>query len=224
MTAPINQELHMKKFLSPIATVVALSLAPAVAWADVDDRVGGYAVVGLGKTKAEAHGKKIDLNQGKGKVGTGKFNYTLGGGYRLSDNFAVETNFHGQAGNGKKKSSRNKNAASNGEMGSLKTRAYTVSGLVILPIGDRVELFGRAGVGRMNASFSPAAGSDIGRARSSGMATQFGAGANFYVGQNSFLRTEWTTLRGKGNDDVAKALGRNKLRSSGVMVSYGHNF
>ena len=148
----------------------------------------------------------------------------VGGGYRLSDHFAVETNFHGQAGDGKKKSSRNKNAASNGEMGSLKTRAYTVSGLVIMPVGERVELFGRAGVGRMNTSFNPAAGSDIGKARSSGVATQFGAGANFYVGQNSFVRTEWATLRGKGNDDVAKALGRNKLRSSGVMVSYGHNF
>ena len=216
----------MKKILSPIAAVVALSLAPAAAWADVQDRSGGYAVGGLGKTKTEAHGKKIDLNQGKQKVGTGKFNYTVGGGYRFNDHFAVETNVHGQAGNSKKKSSRNgsKDAKSNGEVGSLNTRAYTVSGLVIMPVGERVELFGRAGVGRMNTSFTPTAGSAISKARSSGMATQFGAGANFHVGENSFVRTEWTTLRGKGNAAVAKALGRNKLVSSGVMVSYGHNF
>ena len=61
----INQESQMKKILSPIATVVALSLAPAAAWADVQDRSGSYAVVGLGKAKTEVHGKKVDLNQGK---------------------------------------------------------------------------------------------------------------------------------------------------------------
>lgn len=214
----------MKKNLTPIAIAVALSLAPAAAWAEVQDRSGGYAVVGLGKTKTEANGKKIDVNQSKPKVGNGKFNYTVGGGYRLNDYFAIETNVHGQAGDRKKKSSRDKNPKSNGEVGSLNTRAYTVSGLVIMPVGEHVELFGRAGVGRMNTRFTPTAGSDIGKASSSGMATQFGAGANFYVGEDSFVRTEWTMLRGKGNDDVAKALGRNKLVSSGVMVSYGHNF
>ena len=109
----------MKKTLTPIAIAAALSLAPAAAWAEVQDRSGGYAVVGLGKTKTEANGKKIDVNQSKPKVGNGKFNYTVGGGYRLNDYFAIETNVHGQAGDRKKKSSRDKNPKSNGEVGSL---------------------------------------------------------------------------------------------------------
>ncbi|WP_447595473.1 outer membrane beta-barrel protein [Stenotrophomonas rhizophila] len=223
MTAPINQELHMKKFFSPLAVVTALSLAPAVAWADVDDRTGVYGVVGVGKPKVAAHGRNMDANQSKPRVDNAKLGYTLGTGYRLNNYLAVEADFYGQAGNRKNSSTRTGDA-SNGRNGSVKNRAYTVSGLAIMPLGDHVELFGRAGVGRMNTSFTAATGSNLGKARSSGMATQFGAGANVYVGDNSFLRAEWTTLRGKGKDDVAKALGRDKLRASNVMVSYGHNF
>lgn len=216
----------MSKLFSPLAVIAALSMAPTVALADNADRSGAYGVIGLGKPKVAAHGKKMDPQQEKQKVGNSKLAYTFGTGYRVNDYFAVEADFFGQTAGKKSKSRGNDNANARGknEVGALKSRAYTVSGLAILPLGDSFELYGRAGVGRMTTTFTPALGNDMGKARSSGMATQFGVGANFHVGENSFLRTEWSTLRGKGNDDVAKVLGRDKMRSSQVMVSYGHTF
>lgn len=211
----------MKQVFSPIAVAAALALLPAAALAGNADRTGAYGVVGVGKQKTSAHGKQMDANPARQKLGNGKVGYTVGGGYRLSDYFAVEADVYGQAGNAGKGKKR---AMAGTQAGALKSRAFTVSALGIVPIGDRVELFGRAGVGRMNTSLQPATGSSLGNASSSGAALQFGAGANVYLGSNSFLRTEWTTLRARGSNEVATALGRERLRTSQVTLSYGHTF
>lgn len=211
----------MKKFVSPLVAALSLAVVPATAFADASDRTGAYGVVGLGTSKVAAHGKDSGAER-KGKdIGSSKLGYTLGAGYRINEYLAVESDFSGTA-KGKKKSS---SASSNKTpRDSVSSRALTVSALGIIPVGDSVELFGRAGIGQMQTRFAPAAADGLGRTKARGMATVYGVGANVYLTDNSFLRTEYDVLRSKKGDAVAKAVGGKRLNTSQLTVSYGYNF
>jgi len=207
----------MSKSLSPLIVALALVASPAVALADAGDRVGAYGVVGLGKGKVTAQGKQSAADKKSKDIGSSKMAYTLGAGYRINEYLAIESDFSGTA-KGKKKSSQKQNTRQRADVSS---RALTVSALGIIPVGDSVELFGRVGAGQMQTKYAPGG---TGQVKARGMVMKYGVGANFYLTDNSFLRTEYDVMRSRKGSEVAKAAGGKRLNNSQLTVSYGYNF
>ena len=211
----------MKKSLSPLIAALLLAALPTVAWADADDRVGAYGVVGLGKGKVTAKGNERNVDKTSKNIGSSKLAYTLGAGYRINEYLAIESDFSGTF-KGKQKSATSKGKKSSRD--GVSSRALTVSALGIIPVGDHVELFGRAGIGQMQTRFTPATGSEMSRIKSRGMAAVYGVGANVDLTGNSFLRTEYSVMRSKKGNAIAKERGGNRLDNSQLTLSYGYNF
>jgi len=207
----------MKYFITFTAALTLAAAAPLASAADLD-REGVYGVVGIGKSDIFAPAKNGQGTR-KQKLKDGRFAYTLGAGYRLNNNLALEADFSSQLG-GRKSSKKNAGRAKDMMTG----RALSVSALGILPLGESVELYGRAGIGYLQGKYSPAAGSDARRTRSTALAPVYGVGANFHVSKNSFLRTEWTTMKTRSGNKAAQAAGGNRLHNRQINVAYGYNF
>ncbi|MEG2802525.1 outer membrane beta-barrel protein [Stenotrophomonas sp.] len=189
-------------------------LASAGASAADVQREGVYALAGVGvqgtvwerdTPKAAGGGDDTRIDN--------RLGYTLGTGVRLTPFLAVEANYYGMAGKARKE-----------QVGAFGNQAATASVLGILPVGGRVDLYGRVGGGYVRQAFVPKAGSRYAPAEDTRAALQLGAGVNVHLNGGSFLRAEWNTWRPAKRSAVAKASGADRFGTAQLALSYGLTF
>ncbi|WP_049458134.1 outer membrane beta-barrel protein [Stenotrophomonas maltophilia] len=206
-----------------LTAAAALALAfSATAWAGPSDRTGLYGFAGASKSDVFTPGKNQQGLKSDRKWSDGKLGYTVGVGYRISPNFAVEGAYHRQA--SESRSSSRSKGADTAVAGGYTGSYASASALGILPIGDRFELFSRIGVASMQTSFKADRNSALDNRSSRQWAMQYGFGATMNLGDNSFLRTEWSMLKPNGKSRAAQAVGRDRVRHSQIGVAFGHRF
>lgn len=211
----------MVRLFSSLIAVSAL-IATNPADASPRQRAGGYATAGVGKQDVFAAGQPGRAD-GYGQAWRqGEFSYAFGLGYRLGANLAVETTFQDQLDATRVHASPNAPATAFG--GELSASLLAVSTVATLPIGDRLELFGRLGTGKLDSRYTPDAASGHGTTRSRDSARIVGLGGNLYLGRDSFVRMEWNRMRTRGASATAQAMGYERLRMTQVMLMVGHHF
>ncbi|HEL3781691.1 TPA: porin family protein [Stenotrophomonas maltophilia] len=208
-------------------SVASLALVPCLllaghASAQSADRSGLYGFAGASKSDVFTPGTNQQGQKSDRKWSDGKLGYTVGVGYRITPNLALEAAYHRQASESRS-SSRSKNTDTSIAGGYTGSHA-SASALGILPIGDRFELFSRLGVASMQTSFNADRDSALDNRSSRQWAMQYGFGATMNLGQNSFLRTEWSALVPRGKSGAAQAVGRDRIRHSQIGVAFGHRF
>lgn len=189
--------------------VVAALLAPSLAHADS----GFYGLAGIGRHTTDIKSANAAAARTADTSASNRA-YSVGGGYRIHRNFAVEGNYYDMGSSGQHEA-----------LGAVDARAATVSALAMLPIGNRAELFVRTGVGRMKLSVQREGAADA--SRRTGV-RQFGVGGNVRVGKRSFVRGEWNVWG--GGDQLKKgAVTESRVQAYNVTpsqftVSYGLRF
>jgi opacity protein-like surface antigen len=83
---------------------------------------------------------------------------------------------------------------SNGNV-TQKVTALTAAALATYPMNDQIELFGKAGVARWTDTYTDSNDSK----KNKGTNVLVGAGANYDLGDNIGVRTEWERYKGIGN-------------------------
>lgn len=209
----------MRKSFPLIALVPCLLLA-ANASADTLDREGLYGFVGVGSHSVHLRAKHAAPENRNAQWRQSKIGFVSGAGYRLNDNFAVEAALQAQGGGSKA------NTPTQPGQVSLRSssRAATFSALGILPVGDRIELFGRAGVGAMRTSLTVTGMDFEHKAKAGSFAMQYGLGADVRLGDRSFLRAEWNILRPTSKSESARALAGERVTASQINLVYGRRF
>ncbi|HAL21563.1 MAG TPA: hypothetical protein DCP40_02335 [Stenotrophomonas sp.] len=206
------------------SSLIAISTLIVTNTADASprQRAGGYATAGLGKQNVFAAGQP-GRDDGYGQAWKqGEFSYALGLGYRFGANLAVETTFQDQLDATRVPASPNAPATALG--GELSASLLAVSTVATLPIGDRLELFGRLGTGKLDSRYTPDAAIGLGAIRSHDNARIVGLGGNVYLGRDSFVRMEWNRVRTRGASATAQAMGYERLRTTQVTLMVGHHF
>ncbi len=198
-------------------SLIALSLAlvATTAQASPADREGAYVYGGLGKTQASWKIPAADVAPGtKRKQRSSGASYSVGAGYRFSPFLAAEGSFDNTIGNRRSKDPGTANFSS---------RSLNVGGLALMPIGERVELFGKVAVGSRQQSFLPPKGTDVKTTRQSKFATTPSAGANVYLTDALALRAEYT-IPMSANKKVQQAAGVEKMRLNTWNVGMSYAF
>ncbi len=77
-----------------------------------------------------------------------------------------------------------------------KLSALTASALATYPLNDQIELFGKAGVARWTDKYTDSNDST----KNKGTNVLVGAGANYDLGDNMGVRTEWERFKGVGTN------------------------
>ncbi len=188
-----------------------LGMAPALA-AAAEGREGVYGLAGISRYKLEDKGAKDAA--GKRDVWKANTNaVSLGGGVRVSPNLAFEGGYR-----------FNPRGVKRDGVGKYSSQSLDASMLVIMPVGDRVELFGRAGAAYMRNSLKPAVKVEgIKAPRDSMLAARLGVGMDFHLSENTFIRAEASVLKPRKSGS-SKVLQGKKWQSEGVALSIGQRF
>ena len=210
----------MTQYFSPLLGALLLAAVPAVASADASDRTGVYGVAGLGKAQLSAYGKHVPNDKLTKDVGPSRLAYTLGAGYRINRYAAVESDFSSMGRHARTSAKGNGKPQRTG----VSSRAVSVSALGIVPVGQRVELFGRAGLGNMQSRYTAGGSTDARTVKTNGLARQYGLGSQLHLSDSSFLRTEYSVLRARKGSDAARAVNGDRLHNAQLTLSYGYRF
>ncbi|MDZ5816377.1 outer membrane beta-barrel protein [Stenotrophomonas maltophilia] len=205
--------------------VASLVLAPCLllaahASAQSTDRDGLYGFVGVGSHSVSIPASNVKPQYKNSEWKQSKIGFQTGAGYRFNDHFALEAAVFGQGGG---RTARKPTQAGDTHVRSS-SRGVTFSGVGLVPLGERFELFGRAGIGAMRTSLTATTVDFDHKAQSGTFALQYGLGANVRLGDRSFVRTEWTVLRPTGKSPSAAALGGDRVMTSQFNVAYGMHF
>lgn len=99
----------------------------------------------------------------------------------------------------------------NGEV-TQKATAFTTAALATYPMNEQIELFGKAGLARWTDKYTDSTGSNTNK----GTDVLVGVGANYDIGDNMGIRTEWERFKGIG---TATQKGDVDLLSVGLTFS-----
>ncbi|MHC9011435.1 porin family protein [Stenotrophomonas rhizophila] len=198
-------------------SLIALSLAlvATTAHASSPDREGAYVYGGIGKTHLKSKTPAADVVPGeKRKQSDSGTSYASGAGYRFGPFLAAEASFENTL-----KNSRSK------DVSRLTNRSLNVGGLALLPIGDRVEVFGKAAVGSRQQSLAPPknAVGDTKRIRQSKFGVTPSVGANVYLTEALAVRAEYSIPQSV-NKKVTQAAGDEKMRLNTRNVGMSYRF
>ncbi|MCC7634109.1 porin family protein [Stenotrophomonas rhizophila] len=162
-----------------------LSLFAASAPAMAHDREGSYVFAGVGAASTEWRTKAAATPPGQKRGNTSSnTSYQLGAGYRFNNYFGVESTYADMAGQARREG-----------IGGVDGKSLGVGAVGYLPIGDRFELFGKAGVGRTRYNFQSAAERSGPRTvRGTSSSPMLALGANFHLNRALSMRMEWSTL------------------------------
>lgn len=193
----------MKTNTCLLAALVALAV-PAMASAN-DARHGVYGIAGAA---AKTSQWKIEGQKDAKKT---RPDFNLGAGIRLNDYIALETNYYGIGKGAKLKG-----------VGTRQDRLLSGSALGIIPRGDNWDVYGRAGVGRLQERFKGAKGSGIEGVKYQSTAMQYGLGSQYHFNDSMFARVEWSARRGLKD---SKKRGDNRSRTaSELQFALGYTF
>jgi len=197
--------------LSLLAVMSALMVGTA--HAAPADRAGAYVYGGIGKASADLTRSAASAEDGRrhSARGSGSF-YTVGTGYRLAPNFAVESSLQSTVGSGR-----------GGTQGTLAHRSVDVGGLVVLPVGNRVEAFGKLAVGTRLQRYSAPTASEAGSTRERAFSLTPGVGVNLHLTDSLALRSDYT-FAGKMSNRVANGAGADKARLTTWTTSLAYTF
>lgn len=198
-------------------SLIALSLAlvTTAAHASPADREGAYVYGGIGKMHSNGKIPAADASPGsKRKQRSSSTGYSVGAGYRFSPFLAAEGSFDNTLGNRRSKDAGKTN---------LSSRAFTVGGVALVPIGDHVELFGKVAVGSRQQSFLPPKASEMKTTRQTKFATTPSIGANVYLTDALALRAEYS-IPLSVNKKVQQAAGQEKMRFNTWNVGMSYAF
>jgi len=164
---------------------VCLSLFAASAPTMAHDREGSYVFAGVGAASTEWRTKATATPAGQKRDNTSRnTSYQLGAGYRFNNYFGVEGTYADMAGQAKRDG-----------IGSVDGKSLGVGAVGYLPIGDRFELFGKAGVGRTRYNFQSAPDRSGPRTvRGTSSSPMLALGANYHLNSALSVRMEWSTL------------------------------
>lgn len=193
---------------------VCLSLLGATAPALAHDREGTYVFAGIGSANTQWKTKPGVAPAGQPRTtNTSTTSYQLGAGYRFNDYLGVETHYADMAGQ-----------AQRAGVGAVDAKALAVGVVGYLPIGNRFELFAKAGAGRTRYAFQPAAGSASTHAvRGSNSSTLLALGANYHLNSSLALRVEWSTL-GVSDKALRNAIGADALATGHWTAGLNYRF
>ena len=169
----------MKKAISAIAMGVALVGAPSLAQAQAADDKGIYIGGSVGQMEADGNcpaGFACDLKD------TG---WKLFAGYRFNRNLAIEGTFA-------KFGEVTVTSGATTATGELESFGAAVVG--ILPLGERFELFGKAGIVQTDQNFRVSGPGVVASIGNDGTEFHFGVGATFKLTKNFGIRAEWERL------------------------------
>ncbi|MDV3510478.1 porin family protein [Stenotrophomonas sp. C4297] len=209
----------MRKTLSLLAIISCM--LPTLASAQSSDRDGAYGFAGIGSyavTIPASSNVAPEYRDTRWK--NSKLGFHAGAGYRINDHFALELAAQAQGGGSK---ARTPTQAGDTHVRS-RGRALTFSGLGVLPLGDRFEIFGRAAIGAMRTSLTATTVEFDHKATSGTLALQYGLGASMRLGERGFVRTEWNVLRPTGKSRSAAPLAGERVYASQVNVAFGRHF
>lgn len=163
-----------------LLAAMALTLGSGLAMAaETPYYIGGD----VGKTS-----QRVDNNAQKRSTDS----YSVFGGYRLNENFAVEAGY------------TDLGKANFGGV-STKNRAYSLDGIARAPLGNNFGVYGRVGVAHVQRDYS----AGLGDADKTGL--KLGVGVDYALTQNVTLRAEATRFNnmpvGNGFDKKSDRLG-----------------
>lgn len=194
---------------------LSLTMAATTVYASPVDREGAYAYAGLGQVQSSWSIPAGDVVAGvKRKQSTSGAGYVAGAGYRFSPHLAAEASFENTLSNSR---------SSHPTTAVFTHRSFTVGGVALLPIGERVELFGKVAVGSRQQKLLPSTAVDAKPTRQNKFATTPSVGANVYLTEALALRAEYS-LPMTANTKVREAAGVEKLRFSTWNLGVGYRF
>lgn len=194
-------------------SLLSLALVGAPAHAAGDHYQGAYVYGGTGLTQIRSTTTpavtRPFTRASESHVGAA---YFVGVGYRFNPYFAVEGGYQGMNGEARRKA-----------VGGIKRSASDVGGLVLLPIGTRLELFGKLAYGTTRHTFSPAPGSGLPTVteRRSGLTPSIGANVRFNDAWS--LRME-ATLPQSTSKAFNQNSGHERVRSNNWMLGVAYRF
>lgn len=182
----------------PIALSLASLLVTVSAFAGGASENGIYAGLNVGDGKPDI--KAIAPN-----TISKKSNTVVGGilGYKVNKNFAVEGEYTGI---GKVK-------ASNG--GTAKGDAASLSAVGILPVGDKFQLFGKAGYANTKTKLT-----NFGATKASRSAPTYGLGAQYNINPMLGIRVGWDRYGAAINDAGSKVNSNANVTSIGAVFNF----
>lgn len=201
----------MKHVVSLVAVMSALVAGSA--HATPADRAGGYVYGGIGKANAATTRSAASTADGRRHTAKGSGTlYTVGAGYRLAPYLAVESSLQSTVGSGRSST-----------QGTLAHRSVDVGGLVLLPVGSRVEAFGKLAFGSRQQRYQAPTMSDAGSTSDKVFTVTPGVGVNVYLTPSLALRSDYT-FAGKVSRRVANAAGADSVRLNTWTASLAYSF
>lgn len=201
--------MHIQRSLVALSLVLATSTAAA----SPPDREGAYVYGGFGKTEVSSKASKAAIAPGAyRKHSETRSSYTLGGGYRFSPHLAAEASFHDMSG-GKTVAGK----------GAYDAQSVRIGGVGILPLGERIELFGKVAMGSHRQMFSPNADPAVKSVTERKWAVTPSLGANVYLTEKLALRAEYGLPTGV-NKKVQQAAGSERMRSGEWSLGAAYRF
>ncbi len=187
----------MKRTAALGAVAATLAVGMGFAQAAPDDQVGWYAGIDLVRSNLGLSGGGIDgAVANLGVIGAASIsNQDTGAGlnlgYRFGKSFALEA---GYTDLGKYDFTSFTTApAVDTLQGVYKARAFSISGVGILPMNNKWSLFGKVGIARTSADLSGnsvSGATALTRASGSGNGVLVGAGATYALARNWFGKAE----------------------------------
>ncbi|HEY9199377.1 MAG TPA: outer membrane beta-barrel protein [Gammaproteobacteria bacterium] len=191
-------------------TILAVLVAGAVLGSGgvSAENSGWYVGAGVGQSSVDISGSEVDaLTAAEGLTSTTSVDDTdtawkLFGGYRLTENFGIETAYMDY---GSITSDTTVTAPVAGTINiDLETTAWIIDAVGILPLNEQFELFGKLGVAMwdIEADVSAVAGGTAfgGSVEDDGSDFHFGVGAGYALTDTIGIRAEWERVN--GDDDL----------------------
>lgn len=194
----------MKNRIPRAAAVVACLALPLTAAAA--NQKGAYAFAGIGMTSVDAEHTQQSRTVERDANGT---SLRAGLGYRWSRHVAVEADGHSMI--------RKADLGSLGRVGSYGMRAAVVG---IVPMGERMELFGKLSAGTERMKWSRG----IDRDHHSSVTTWdvgIGVGARYWLTPGAAVRMD---IDGLANSRVSGKWGRDELSSASISLGFQRQF
>ncbi|OBU68365.1 hypothetical protein A9K58_05970 [Stenotrophomonas maltophilia] len=194
----------MKKHIVPLAIATACLAAPLSASAA--DREGLYGFAGMGMTSIDAEFSTGGDRRDQSANGT---TVLAGAGYRMSRHLAVEADAHSMV--------RKADLGALGRVASYGVRGSVVG---IVPIGEKVELFGKVSVGAERTRWG--AGSDkVSRNAATTVNLGTGVGARYWLSPNTGISLGIDAVPGM---KINGTRGRGELSGASVGAGAQHQF
>jgi OOP family OmpA-OmpF porin len=207
-------------------TILAATIAAAaLAGSAHAQESGPYFGLGIGQSRIGIDASRIDANAlGAGfatsaTVTDGRDGaWKIFGGYQYNRHLAVEVAYSDFG----RFSTQTVTTGPAGTVGSdTRANAWSMDAIGLLPLSDRIALFGKVGLHRWEvdgraAAIVGGAASTVG-ARATGTDWKYGFGARFDVSKSTALRVEWERFRNVGD---AATTGRGDIDVLTLGVHY----